>query len=137
VGLKPGEYKAVLDTEQLSARSMSAVRDSVGFTIHATERGDIADGLILKTETITEERPDKIYSVQVGAFSLKSNATDFAASVEMDTSLEVKIFYDPGDGLYKCRIGFFNEEDARQFHQILKEEHAPRFRDAFIIRHEL
>lgn len=137
VGLKPGEYKAVLDHDQLSVRSMRAVRDSVGFTIHATKRGDIADGLILKTETITDEQPDKIYSVQVGAFSLKSNASDFTASVEMDTSLEVEIFHDPGDGLYKCRIGFFNEEDARQFQQLLQEEHAPRFRDAFLIRHEL
>lgn len=48
VGLKPGDYKAVINPDQLQERSLAVVSGSIPFTIKPDREGDIVDGLNFK-----------------------------------------------------------------------------------------
>ncbi len=54
VGLLPGDYTATIDAEQLAGRSVSVVQEQIEFTVRATARGDIVDGIIFEAFLISD-----------------------------------------------------------------------------------
>ncbi|MEX0660580.1 MAG: SPOR domain-containing protein [Balneolaceae bacterium] len=138
VGLKPGDYKATLDPDQLSARNLNFVQEEVFFTIEPTQNGDIVDQLNLTVTRVIEQKLETIFVIQIGAFRDKENAAALAKMVESDDSFSVEIIYDPEDKLFRSRLGYFkSEEEALHQLQNLNRTYNSLFDDAFIIKHEL
>ncbi len=118
IGLKPGEYTLALDRKQLKERSLTAVKDSVGFTVVPTMEGDIIDGLQLVVTPGSSVRParpllDKVYTIQIGAFKNRLNAARLITMTRQLTgAIKSRIVYDPQDGFYRCHIGLFDDEQT-------------------------
>ena len=145
VGLMPGRYKAMLNKDQLKQRSLAAVQDSVTFTIEAVEQGDIVDGLSLQVTSLdhrstmnkplpTPQEPSgKLYTIQIGAFHQKANAERMIETSELKNSLDVLVFYDLGDYMYKCRLSLFDRRmKAQDVLNKLKLQYPHLYKDAFV-----
>lgn len=118
IGLEPGTYTLALDRRQLEQRSLTAVKDSVEFTVESSAEGDIVEGLQLAVAPESEapsDQPslDKVFTIQIGAFKSRLNAARFiTATRKLTGSIESRILYDPKDGFYRCHVGLFDSEQA-------------------------
>jgi len=158
LGLKPGNYTISLDKGQLEKLNMASSPQSIPFTIHESEDGDMVDWLEFRlknnpTESIDAEITDTVQkkdesqiihedimqtnslvaegkvSVQFGAFKKKENAVAMKEKIQSQFGKQALIIY--GNDIYKVIItGFDTQQSAKDF---LKEAKKQGFENAFIL----
>lgn len=136
VGLKPGRYTARLDSQQLASRLLRPVGKDTEFHIEPTMQGDIVEDVNIRVAPNQPEQSlkDTIYTIQIGAFRSRNNATRVIEQARRTTVLVPKIVYDAEDAMYKCQIGLFRTAaSASQHLNLLQNKFSDLYEAAFII----
>lgn len=109
VGLMPGQYVATLDKQQLQDRALVAKKDSISFQVNSSQDGDIIKDINFmirpSNETISDQRSDTLFAIQIGAFKEYKRAKAFTQEASEMTGESVEILFDEKDKLYKCIVG--------------------------------
>lgn len=130
VSFGPLVYFASCDSSSYEIEELAINEDSVNASRNAEIKQDISQrSTEIKEETTQiRKRPQAKYTVQIGAFGIRSNAEEILKKVkgQFNFEFESRLI----GGFYKIQTGSFDTQDEAM--QILNELKEAGFKDAFI-----
>ncbi|MCL5738483.1 MAG: SPOR domain-containing protein [Bacteroidetes bacterium] len=146
MGLPPGEYEAYVDSSQLSMLDVYSEPAVLNFKVKPTKNGDYVEGLqiILRNKKAKETvalppKPAAVvtivhkYVVQIGAFTGRDRAVNFAAEAKERTGYKLNVLLNPVSKLYVVQTDTIdNRQDALNELDVFVNRYG--YADAFVVR---